>query len=286
MLHANADVDHVHNGWTALKVASDRGHVGCVVALLEANAVVDLEPLEYAPRPHMTALKVASYAGHAHCVRALIEANATIDTEGNTALMLASSMGHVECAVELLKAGADANGLDEDGKTPLMNASMENNVELVTALLEADADVTVEGDDNEDLCTALSLAVEHDSIDCLRAVLEKTEYDHMHVHHALEHAVHLDDLACVPALLDKIDYDDTTVPALLGLAAKKRRVNVFKLLHETFPVQNLAMAMYRLCLASTYFQPRYPMLLVPGVILRHHLIKDVQGIFVTFLRNR
>ena len=83
------------------------GHVEFVKALLE-DAGADTEAK--GGSNGYTALMLASEKGHVDAVQALLDAGADIEAKdyyGWTALMLASRYGHVEVVQALLDAGAD-----------------------------------------------------------------------------------------------------------------------------------------------------------------------------------
>ncbi|KAG8457269.1 hypothetical protein KFE25_011943 [Diacronema lutheri] len=198
-----ADADEGGDIWhdsTALMVASARGHVACVRALLDARAAVDrattagTTALMYASRGGhadcvhtllcagaavdrakeggWTALALGSRAGRVGCVRALLRARAAVNRarggSGATALMYACQGGHTDCARALLGAGALADRAKANGATALMVASVEGRVNCVRALLRARAavDMAMAGG-----VTALAAASEYGHVDCAAALL-------------------------------------------------------------------------------------------------------------------
>lgn len=95
---------------TALIMASSKGHIGCVRALLKARAAVD-----WVTNLKMTALMWASEEGHIECVRSLLAAGAAVDMAdyvGETALVKGTVKGHTACVCALLGTGCrESDGL-------------------------------------------------------------------------------------------------------------------------------------------------------------------------------
>ena len=117
------DLDAVLNkdGNTALIIASQRGYLDIVKALIAAGADVNA-----ASKDGNTALTVASSNGHLEVVKALIAKRADVnaaDKDGNTALILASHAGHHDIMKALIAAGANVNAVSESSFTALMGAS-------------------------------------------------------------------------------------------------------------------------------------------------------------------
>ena len=104
-IEAGANVNfHGELGYTALILASDRGHEEIVKFLIKSKAKVD------ARRDNgMTALMYAAWLGRTNVVKLLIEAKASVhvkDKYSNTALKLATEKGHAEIVKLLKEAGA------------------------------------------------------------------------------------------------------------------------------------------------------------------------------------
>ena len=190
LLARGADVNEVTDiGWTALLLASRRGHIDVVEALLPAVAVDtpgmhgNTALMEASKKGHLavvelllaagavvgvrnvandTALMFASEQGHADVARRLLAAGADVnarDSLNRTALMFATYGTRVEVVQVLVAAGADVNAANANGFTPLMNASGDGNVAMVEALLAAGADVNaLDDDDVEVASTALGWA--------------------------------------------------------------------------------------------------------------------------------
>jgi hypothetical protein len=106
-------------GYTALYMASSKGHIDAVRALLAAGANVDALTSRGATPLWCRA------CGHADAVRALLEAGAYVETpcDSKRPLHVASLQGHMVAATLLLDAGADANALDNLNRSPFSCAT-------------------------------------------------------------------------------------------------------------------------------------------------------------------
>jgi ankyrin repeat protein len=128
-----------------------------------------------------TALMLASVRGHTEIVRLLLEQGANVDkyveyvneygfTYGYAALILAAEYGHKEVVGLLLDKGAEVDIKDERGKTALMNAvgaagyesedKIEGYVEVVRLLIGKGADVNAKDGEGR---TVLTIAMENDA---------------------------------------------------------------------------------------------------------------------------
>lgn len=90
------------HGWTAIKIAVDKGHIDCLKVLHELG----------------------------------VNINATTDTHG---LTLAAAKGQIDCMRALHKLGANLNARRADGKMALMHEPHEHD-ECVRVLRQLDAD--------------------------------------------------------------------------------------------------------------------------------------------------
>jgi ankyrin repeat protein len=125
---------HVEAGSTPLLVASERGHLDVVRALIaagadvNANVVIGWKPLQ-----------VASADGNLGMVTALIAAGADVnaDIDGDTPLQVASEQGHLGVVAALTAAGADVNAEDVNGATALLWAYRRGHLDVVMALIAA-----------------------------------------------------------------------------------------------------------------------------------------------------
>ena len=96
---------------------------------------------KYGPNAR-TALGVAASQGDQNLVVALIEAQANLnvkDSGGLTPLHLAADMDRTEAITALIKAGADKESTNASGETPLMQACVRNKPRAVQALIDAGA---------------------------------------------------------------------------------------------------------------------------------------------------
>eukprot|EP01047_Picozoa_sp_COSAG01_P014058 COSAG01_NODE_676_length_14324_cov_17.420105_19_plen_542_part_00 len=138
LLGGGAAVDRpAKNGATPLSVASWNGHVAVVGALLGGGAAVDQPNKNGA-----TSLYIASEKGHVAAVEALLGGGAAVDRptkDGATPLFVASFKGHVAAVHALLGGGATVDQPMHNGATPLYKASQEGHADVVRHLLVAGA---------------------------------------------------------------------------------------------------------------------------------------------------
>ena len=137
---ADVNVLATADACSPLCMSAEMGQTECVVALLDAGAVVDVM-LKCGISP----LLMASREGHEDVVRQLLGANATVDFRlpGHaTSLLLAAEGGHAGVVKLLIAAGADVNASREsDSVTPLLAAAEEGFTDVCHHLVEAGADV-------------------------------------------------------------------------------------------------------------------------------------------------
>ena len=154
---------------TPLIVASQRGHLAVVNALIAARAAVDRSTSQ-----GCTALLVAADNGFDAIVECLIRvAGASVhhvNVEGRTALHYAAQNGHVRVVRVLLRAGANPNFESTDGQrvSPLYLASNKGHLAIVEALIDAGANVNHNDAGGR---TSLMVAARFDRIDVVRALL-------------------------------------------------------------------------------------------------------------------
>ncbi len=106
-------------GAAPMHLAAQHGHYDTVIALLEANAVVNIYTDE-----HETPLHLAAANGNTDIVKLLLSVENNINAKtksGNTALHLAAAAGKIETTLALLAAGA--------------NYTIENNEKMTPAAL-------------------------------------------------------------------------------------------------------------------------------------------------------
>ncbi|TNJ27539.1 Ankyrin repeat protein 2 [Giardia muris] len=119
------------NGTTALMLAAEGGHAGCV-RLLEGEIGMQDDN-------GMTALMKAAMKGHSNCVSVLECESEMQNNDGWTALMLAAYRGHADCAQLLLPEVGKQSIKEQNGfpsrTTALMIAVNQNHSEIVELLL-------------------------------------------------------------------------------------------------------------------------------------------------------
>jgi len=119
-----------------------------------------------------TALMLATVKGHRGVFRSLIENGADLNARNDkewTALHLAVSVGDAEIISLLLSGGAEINAADDAGATPLMLAASERNVESVRTLLASGADAQISNRQGE---TALSVAAQRGYSDLVELLIQ------------------------------------------------------------------------------------------------------------------
>jgi len=105
------------NGITTLHIATEKGYVKVVEALLEHNADVN-STIKY----DITPLHIAARKGHLEVVEVLLKFGANTSSQdeyGRTALHIASKEGHEQIVIALLKHGSDINITSKKNCTPL-----------------------------------------------------------------------------------------------------------------------------------------------------------------------
>uniref|UniRef100_A0A914DMY8 KAP NTPase domain-containing protein n=1 Tax=Acrobeloides nanus TaxID=290746 RepID=A0A914DMY8_9BILA len=143
LLDAGATVDQTDlMGWSPLMWAAYKNRLGVVDELIAAKAHINLVGEE----DSLTPLIIASGRGYIDIVRALIQAGAQVnacDKFGSTALIWASRKGYLEIVEELLNAGAELDAIGMYSSTALMLATKNNYFEVVEALLKREPNVNV-----------------------------------------------------------------------------------------------------------------------------------------------
>lgn len=125
---------------SALRIATEKGHWECAVALLKRGANPNL-PGHVSHRP----LGDACRQGNVEVVHALIDHGAEIDGReflGETPMQIACVEGHIEVVCALLDRGASCAALDR-GKSPLQHAlgSKRMSMDLIHLLLDRGSDL-------------------------------------------------------------------------------------------------------------------------------------------------
>lgn len=147
LIGSGIDVNETYNKQRPLEIASSKGHLEIVKALVTAGAQPDLPDVTSSTTPLMDAvwmcrIKVIEY---------LISIGADLnlaDDQGWTALMLASMQGHgiprrLNVVKTLVEAGAELDKVGNDGCTALMHAAYSGYLETVQILAQAGANTRI-----------------------------------------------------------------------------------------------------------------------------------------------
>lgn len=141
---------------TPLHIAADSGHYEAVMILLENEA--DVNAID---RYGYYAIHLASIKGYVPIVEALLDYNTPIDVyiedtsgsddwsdsindwniEGDTSLHIAVQEDHVELAKMLIRRGASINTFNYNRRTPLHLAVQNQSYDMMRLLLEHGADI-------------------------------------------------------------------------------------------------------------------------------------------------
>lgn len=124
--------------------AAVNGNLNLVISAIKKGANVDgaQEGNNHPP------LNLASKKGHLKVVEALINHNANINKMDNcgygyTPLHQACKKGHFEIAKLVIEKGANINATDCNGQTPLHLACKKNYIDIASLLIENNADVNI-----------------------------------------------------------------------------------------------------------------------------------------------
>lgn len=120
------------NGWTALHIAAENGHLEVTNCLLEAGA-----DEKAVASNGWTALHIAAQNGHLKVANRLLQAGAdakAVASNGVTALYLAAGNGHLKVTNRLLEAGADAKAVKNNGWTALHITALLGHLEVMNYL--------------------------------------------------------------------------------------------------------------------------------------------------------
>ncbi len=160
------------NGDTPLMVASAKGHIDCINALLKHETDKNA-----ANKAGYTPLMIAAYTGKKDALNILLQNNANIEgkepTKGFTALTVAVSENHHECVRSLIQAGANKEIKTLDGLTPLMIAASRGHPKCLHVLLQVGANKEA----NVDGATALVYAFAKNKMNCANALFAFIIYD-------------------------------------------------------------------------------------------------------------
>ena len=104
------------HGWGVIHIATSKGNIDSIEALIKYRANVDFPDLY-----KNTALHQASTSGRADIVNVLLDAGAKFDLadqDDNTALHFASELGHNEVVNALIDKGANTELANKQGQPP------------------------------------------------------------------------------------------------------------------------------------------------------------------------
>lgn len=143
----DVDLRYDQHGWTPLMVASEKGYLRVIRALLKYGADVTAET------DHgFTALHLAASYKRLAVTKTLIKAGARLETRaectfavprkirGQTPLHMAAGEGFFEGIVALIGAGADVDSRLDNGATPLYLSACRGHIKAVKFFLQVKAD--------------------------------------------------------------------------------------------------------------------------------------------------
>lgn len=158
------------NGTSVLMHVALRGSEEDVARVLEAGANPDRQD-----EAGMTALMWAALYGRDEVMRSIIRAGGNVnlaDVMGRTAAFYAAGAGRVSSLKVLEECGAAVGQPDRKGVMPQMLASREGRAEVLEYYLQTEDIAWVNAPDHEGN-TSVHRAVAHNSVDCLRLLIEK-----------------------------------------------------------------------------------------------------------------
>ncbi|CAK1550004.1 unnamed protein product [Leptosia nina] len=138
---AQADVNGVSAGHTALQAAAQNGHVEVIQKLVEAGAETDAEDRDGDRAAHH-----AAFGDEPAALRALATAGADLNARNRrrqTPLHIAVNKGHLGVVRTLLQLSVHPSLQDSDGDTPLHDAISKKRDDILTLLLDHGADMTL-----------------------------------------------------------------------------------------------------------------------------------------------
>ncbi|XP_052746305.1 E3 ubiquitin-protein ligase MIB1 isoform X3 [Bicyclus anynana] len=138
---AQADVNGVYGGHTALQAAAQNGHVEVIRALVDAGAEADAEDRDGDRAAHH-----AAFGDESAALRALASAGADLNARNRrrqTPLHIAVNKGHLAVVRTLLQLAVHPSLQDSEGDTPLHDAISKKRDDILTLLLDHGADMTL-----------------------------------------------------------------------------------------------------------------------------------------------
>ncbi|KAF0698564.1 Aste57867_10828 [Aphanomyces stellatus] len=157
------------DGWTALHMPAQNGHVGTIQELLQHDAPITMLSKGWTP------LCVASENGHLGVVKILLAygADHNIICKGDqTALCFAASKEFTDIVMELLRFGANANATNPVfGVTPIFLASMNGHGNITKERVQYGADINAKKYNGQ---TPLHVAIKHGHINVVNQILQSS----------------------------------------------------------------------------------------------------------------
>lgn len=138
----NPNLAKKERGETGLMIAVREDSKKVFNVLLNARGI----DLNLRARNGDTALMIASYKGDVATVKALLDKEAEPNNTGWTALHYAAAIGNNEIVQMLLDASAYIDAGSPNNTTPIMMAARAGKIETVKLLLDSGADVTLKND--------------------------------------------------------------------------------------------------------------------------------------------
>ncbi|XP_052759583.1 E3 ubiquitin-protein ligase MIB1 [Galleria mellonella] len=138
---AQADVNGVYGGHTALQAAAQNGHVEVIRTLVELGAEADAEDRDGDRAAHH-----AAFGDEPAALRALHAAAADLNARNRrrqTPLHIAVNKGHLGVVRTLLQLGVHPSLQDSEGDTSLHDAITKKRDDMLTLLLDHGADMTL-----------------------------------------------------------------------------------------------------------------------------------------------
>jgi len=138
----NPNLVDKQRGETGLMVALQEDSMKVFDVLINARGI----DLNLRARNGDTALMIASYKGKVAAVKALLDKEAEPNTTGWTALHYAAAIGNDEIVQMLLDASAYIDAGSPNNTTPIMMAARAGKIMTVKLLLDSGADATLKND--------------------------------------------------------------------------------------------------------------------------------------------
>ncbi|AMP09708.1 ankyrin repeat family protein [Collimonas arenae] len=138
----NPNLVDKQRGETGLMVALQEDSMKVFDVLINAQGI----DLNLRARNGDTALMIASYKGKVAAVKALLDKEAEPNNTGWTALHYAAAIGNDEIVQMLLDASAYIDAGSPNNTTPIMMAARAGKIMTVKLLLDSGADATLKND--------------------------------------------------------------------------------------------------------------------------------------------